>query len=186
MRHSEISAHKAFPRAAVLAAPYLLTTMALLSGCGDADTPDAAPTEGETRPPLTVPDVTTENGLIQVPGSPSPIDDDVDESAEPRPLARPAISAPFRGRWAVSLSECRAVPGLDRIVVGASEIKFGDANGIPLSVTQAGERAIVVKLRIMGQGGKSERIDRLTIDPDGITLLYRRGDEPLTYRRCPK
>lgn len=179
MKHGETRATIMFKTAASLA----LLAPVLVSGCGDA-APEAAPTADETQAVPPAPRPTTDGAVISVPGSPSPIDP-VAQADQAEPRLDPVIFEPFRGRWAVSLADCRTVPGLDRIVIGASEIKFGTANGIPLAVEQEGERAIAVTLRIRDQGRRFERTDRLSIEPDGITLTYLRGDEAHIYKRCP-
>ncbi len=163
----------------------LAMSLAMLGGCDNAQSPAPLPSGDATGASS---DTEQASGpLIDVPGSPSPIDDGMASNGaeEAQPLAEPVISEPYRGRWAVTPADCRAEPGLGRIVVGASEILFGKASGEPLSVLQAGERSIIVNMLIVHNRQRIERVDRLTIDPDGITLLYRSGGEARTYRRCP-
>lgn len=163
--------------------PGLFLGALLLAGCGDGG-PRA--TDEDAQAPIS-PGArdTNGDGLIDVPGSPSPLDPPRSGADAPEPTGDPVISEPFRGRWVGALPQCRRGPATGRIVIGASEIRFARSVGDPLSVLQAGERTILVTLRIVHNGVRGERTDRLTIDPDGTSLRYTVGNESLVYLRCP-
>lgn len=163
-----------------------IMAFALLAGCGEAARDDGPGGAGADAPLADGSAAADGTDAIEiVPGSPSPIDDAPPEADEPAPQAEPVISEPFRGRWAKTLDGCRKEPAGARIIIGASEVQFEKLTGDPLVVTQLGDRSISVNLRLVAPKMVAERTDRMTIDPDGNSLLYFKGDVPTELKRCP-
>ena len=149
-----------------------LLLLAILTACQPADTGSDQSADVDTSGS---PD----------PGGP-PIDEPTNEAAEAEPEAQPVLPVPFLGRWAHEIDDCGGRPGLDRIIIGASEIQFPDANAEPLSVLQLSDNGIIIDLRITARGGASTlRRDRLVVDPDGNSMVYSRGGDARRYDRCP-
>ncbi len=131
-----------------------------------------------------------QSAIVDTAGSPDPggppIDRPANEAAEAEPAAEPVLPVPFLGRWAHRIDDCGGRPGLDRIVIGASEIQFPDANAVPLSVLQLNDSGIIVDLKVTARrGGSTMRRDRLEVDPDGNSMVYSRGGDARRYDRCP-
>ena len=148
-----------------------LAFLTILAACGSAAESDRA--------------VVVDTAGSPDPGGP-PIDRPTVEAAEAEPEAGPMVPVPFMGRWARGLEDCGGGQGLDRIVIGASEIQFPDGNGRPLSVLQVDANTLLIDLLLVArQGERRERRDRLTIDPDGNSMVYARGGDERRYDRCP-
>jgi len=122
--------------------------------------------------------------------TPSNLTDDPQNSIEPvtlpSPKAIPAISAAFRGRWGMVVTDCEG-SGRGLMVVSESGFTSHGARASVASLSMIGADTLTAELSYSGGGQTGRRADRLTLVDDGRTLI-RQEQNPsglFRYSRCP-
>lgn len=90
------------------------------------------------------------------------------------------IPAPYRGEWIRDVAECRTGATDTRLVVEARALRFHESEGPVERVRIMGEREIVVRARLSGEGETRVEERRMILSPHGEALTV----DGYSRRKC--
>jgi hypothetical protein len=104
---------------------------------------------------------------------------------ETPPAAAPGpIPADYRGVWAVDRADCAAEPGLTRIAVAASAIRFYEGSAVVLAGRPSPEGGVELDVDHLAEGQTTRAVHVLQLIGGKDFLTYRRNGEAFPYKRC--
>jgi hypothetical protein len=107
-------------------------------------------------------------------------------AAEPSPAAAAPGPVPvaYRKVWAIKAADCTAEPGLTRITISPSAVKFYEGGADVVSVEENGAHELIMAVKQTAEGETKADTHLLKLNDQASTLSYQRGTETFLYRLC--
>lgn len=113
---------------------------------------------------------------------PTEVDPAEEEANRLKTEGAPASEIPegYRGEWIRDVADCRTGATDTRLVVGAQSLRFHESEGPVEGVRIMGEREIVVRVRLSGEGEARIEERRMILSPHGEALTV----DGYSRRKC--
>ena len=95
-----------------------------------------------------------------------------------------AIPERFRGAWAINPADCSSGAGQTRIRIGDRSVVFYESTAKVKAVTDENQQTATLDAELTGEGASTPQMQKMTLSPDGKTLIYVRGKDEFRYGKC--